>query len=121
MRICIPTENKDGLQAKVNAHFGGADYFMIYDTVKKSFEIIDNANLHHAHGMCQPLSILGDKNIDAVVCSGMGLRALEKLAEGGIKAYRANAGTVKDIIEQYKNNSLELLTSDNACSNHKCD
>jgi predicted Fe-Mo cluster-binding NifX family protein len=32
MKICIPTENKEGLSAKVHGHFGSAQYFTIYDT-----------------------------------------------------------------------------------------
>ncbi len=121
MRICIPTRDKNGLKAEVHAHFGSANYFIIYDTDSNSHEVIENTNIHHSHGMCHPLSVLGGNNIDAVVCSGMGLRAIQKLSEGGIKAYRVNAATVEEVIEHYNNNSLELLTPENACSEHKCD
>ncbi|MBU3955725.1 NifB/NifX family molybdenum-iron cluster-binding protein [bacterium] len=120
MRICIPTENKDGLQAKVNAHFGGSEYFIIYDTENNSCEVIDNKNLHHEHGMCRPLIALEDQNIDIVVCSGMGARAVMKLNEGGIKAYRATAGTVSEIVESFNNNVLEEITAENSCMNHSC-
>jgi len=120
MKICIPVETKEGLKAKVNAHFGSALYFTIYDTEKETCEIINNANQHHLHGMCQPMSVLNDKNIDVVVCGGMGARAVLKLNEGGIKAYRAIAGTVSDILKKYKEGQLEEITVSNACTQHNC-
>ena len=120
MKICIPTETKDGKDAKVYGHFGSAPYFTVYDTEKDSVEIIDNGNQHHDHGMCHPMGSLTGKNIDAVVSGGMGARAVQKLNEGGIKAYRASAGTVKDIAEQYKKSGLEEMTPANSCAGHGC-
>jgi predicted Fe-Mo cluster-binding NifX family protein len=120
IRICIPTATDAGLKAKVNAHFGSAPYFTIYDTDKETVEMIHNSNPHHRHGMCQPMGILDKKNIDFVVCGGMGSRAVQKLKEGGIKAYRAVAGTVADIIKKYKDKHLEEITVDNACRQHGC-
>ena len=120
MRICIPTETKDGKSAKVYGHFGSAPYFTIYDTEKDTVEIIDNSNQHHSHGMCQPMGSISDKNINAVVCGGMGGRAVQKLNEGGIKAYRANDGTVADITALFAKGGLEEITIENACSQHGC-
>ncbi len=118
MRICIPTETKDGKNAQVYGHFGSAPYFTIYDTDKDAVEIIDNSNQEHAHGMCNPLGSLTGKKIDAVVSGGMGMRAVQKINEGGIKAYRAVAGTVADIAAQFKKGGLEEITVDNACAQH---
>jgi len=120
MRICIPTETDELKAAKVYGHFGSAPYFTIYDSEKDSFEVIDNSNQHHSHGVCHPMGVLDDKNIDAVACGGMGARAVQKLNEGGIKTYRAVAGTVGEIIEEYKRGGLKEITMENACSDHSC-
>lgn len=120
MRICIPTETDDGLRAKINAHFGSAPYFTIYDTNKEVFEVINNSNQHHMHGMCQPMSALDKKKIDVVVCGGMGLRAVTKLNDSGIKAYKAIDGTTADVIRRYKEGSLEEITPDIACDHSDC-
>ena len=120
MKICIPTGTKEGKQAEVYGHFGSAPYFTIYDTEKGSVEIIDNANEHHAHGMCQPMNALIGKKIDAVVCGGMGGRAVQKLNESGVKAYRAVPGKVADIAAQFVNGKLEEITLANACGRHGC-
>jgi predicted Fe-Mo cluster-binding NifX family protein len=120
MRICIPTETDVGRKAIVYAHFGSAPYFTIYDSEKDTFEVIDNSNQHHAHGTCHPLEMLNDKHIDAVVCGGMGARAVLGLNGSGIKVYRVVGGTVEETIEKWKNGSFEEITAENACSEHKC-
>ncbi len=120
MKVCIPTETNEGKNAKVFGHFGSAPYFTIVDTDKDSVEIIDNANQHHSHGMCQPMNALMGKSIDAVVTGGMGGRAVQKLNEGGIKCYRAIPGTVSDIVSQFVKGGLEEITIQNACSQHGC-
>jgi len=120
MRICIPTTTNNGKTAEVHGHFGSAPYFTIYDVEKNTVEIIDNSNQHHSHGACQPMDALTGKKIDAVVCGGMGARAVQKLNKDGIKAYRASGGTVEEIIRQYENNKLEEITVQNACEQHHC-
>ncbi|MFC1674940.1 NifB/NifX family molybdenum-iron cluster-binding protein, partial [Candidatus Omnitrophota bacterium] len=114
MKICIPTENDEGLKAKVFDHFGSAPYFTIYDGEEDAVEIVDNAGKDHVHGKCHPLAVIGRMGIDAVVCRGMGLRALQGLAVGGIKAYRAEVKTVEEIIRQYKDNRLREISIEDA-------
>jgi len=120
MRICIPTETNTGKSAQVHAHFGSAPYFTVYDIEKDAVEVIENGNEHHAHGMCQPMNSLNGKNIDAVVCGGMGARAVARLNEAGIKAYRAMHGTIEDVIRQFKEGKLEEISVDGACQGHGC-
>lgn len=120
MKICIPTETNEGKSARVYGHFGSAPYFAIYDSEIDEFEVIDNSNQHHAHGTCHPMGALDGKNIVAVVCGGMGARAVQKLNEAGIKAYRAITGTVDEIIKKYKQGELEEITSENSCTGHGC-
>jgi len=122
MKICIPIANNDGIESKVNAHFGSALNFLIYNEAEKSFEIIANGNAHHSHGMCQPLSQLNGKEIDVIICGGMGVRAVQKLNQGGVKAFRAKAQnlTVEEILDCFKNNELEEITVNSACQDHNC-
>ncbi|MFA5148002.1 MAG: NifB/NifX family molybdenum-iron cluster-binding protein [Candidatus Omnitrophota bacterium] len=120
MRVCIPTESKEGLSAKVHGHFGSAPFFAIYDTEKDEVKTVDNTNAHHLHGTCHPLGVLGLSSIDAVVCQGMGMRAVQKLNEANIKAYKASAETVADIIKKFKGNELDEITAQNACAQHGC-
>ena len=120
MKICIPTETNKGKEAAVYGHFGSAPYFTIYDTENDAIEIIENSNQHHSHGMCQPMNAVAGKKINVMVCGGMGSRAVQKLNEAGIKAYRAMPGTVTDVIGQFVKGGLEEITVSNACVQHAC-
>ncbi|MFA5146728.1 MAG: NifB/NifX family molybdenum-iron cluster-binding protein [Candidatus Omnitrophota bacterium] len=120
MRICVPTEDKEGLDGKVHGHFGSAKYFTIYDTEKKTLNVIDNTNAHHSHGTCHPIGVLGTASIDAVVCQGMGARAVQKLNESNIKAYQASGDTVADVVKKYERKELAEITPQNACAQHGC-
>ena len=120
MKICIPITENEGLKSKVNAHFGSASCFLIYDIKNENFEVVNNSDSHHMHGMCHPLKVLDNKGIDAVVCGGMGARAVQKLNEGGIRAYRASGETVEETIRRHKGGILEEITAENACVDHSC-
>ncbi|MFH1367750.1 MAG: NifB/NifX family molybdenum-iron cluster-binding protein [Elusimicrobiota bacterium] len=120
MRICIPTETNEGKTARVYGHFGSAPFFTVYDTGKNTVEVIDNSNQHHSHGMCHPMASLDGKGIDAVVCGGMGARAVQKLNECGIKAFRAVEGSVTEIVSRFAEGGLEEITMENACAQHGC-
>jgi len=120
MKICIPTETSEGMGAQVYGHFGSAPYFALYDTDKDTVEFIDNSNQHHSHGTCHPMAALAGIPLSAVVCGGMGARAVQKLNEAGIKAYMATPGTVADIAAVFAKGGLKEITVEGACEGHGC-
>jgi predicted Fe-Mo cluster-binding NifX family protein len=120
MRICIPTVTELGKAALVSGHFGSSPYFTVYDTATETVEVVENPDQHHAHGMCHPMSLLADKDIDMVVCGGMGARAIQKLNEGGIRVFRAVPGTVQELVAQQAQGRLEEMTPEDACQRHGC-
>ena len=103
MKVCFPTETLQGLNSRVYSHFGSAPGFIIVNMPDMSVEEVGNNDLHHAHGMCQPLKALGGRTIDAVVVGGIGAGALMKLQAQGITVFRAAEGTVQE--------NLDLITS----------
>ena len=120
MKICIPVRDNNGKDSIVHDHFGSAPGFLICSTQTNEMEYIDNNNQHHSHGMCHPLNAFVGKEIDAVVCMGMGMRAVQKLNEAGIKAYCTSGKTVQDILDKMKANAMEEITAQNACARHGC-
>ena len=120
MKICIPVKEDKQEKSEVFDHFGSAPVFIIYDNDTQNYTGVPNINKHHFHGMCQPLRVLAGYNINIVVCQGMGLRAVERLNAGGIKAYKAKGKTVTEIINNYNEGNLEEITPDTACSDHTC-
>ena len=109
-----------GQEAKVYGHFGSAPCFTVYDTETDDCEIVDNSNQHHTHGTCNPIDALDGKDIEAVVCNGMGKRAVQKLNEAGIRTYKASGANVREVIDKYRANELEEMTLENACHQHGC-
>jgi len=70
--------------------------------------------------MCHPLKVLEDLSLDAVICVGMGARAVQRLNEDGLKAYRTTAETAEEIVRRYREGILEEITVENACVDHHC-
>lgn len=119
MRIAIPVFSNDGERSQVYGHFGSAPCFIIFDTSTAACENVDNSDKEHAHGMCLPLASFDGKNIDAIVTGGIGLRAIQKIAEAGLKVYRSAEGmTVKDVADSIEAGSLAEITIEGACGRH---
>lgn len=119
MKVCFPTEALQGLESPVYGHFGSAPGFVIVDTDNQQFEEIPNGDLHHAHGMCQPLLALGGRQVDGVVVGGIGLGALMKLQAQGIQVFRAVQGTVKENLGLIRNARLPLFSREHTCAGHE--
>lgn len=120
MKICLPTVGNKGLKESVHNHFGSAGYFTIYDTDSEELNVVENTNQHHSHGACQPLNALAGHDVDAILTSGMGARAVNLLNEGGVKVYLLDGATVEEAIKKFKAGELKELTIDSACSGHGC-
>jgi len=120
MKICMPTIGKEGLNENVHNHLGSAKYFAIYDTESKEIFSVENDNVNHNHGACQPLQAIANQNVDVILTSGMGGQAIQLLNNGGIKVYILEGGTVKESIDKFESNSLKELTPEMGCMNHSC-
>ena len=66
-------------------HFGSAPEFIVVNTDLQSTITVDNKDLGHVHGACNPVMAVGGHAIDAVVVGGIGAGALMKLNADGIK------------------------------------
>lgn len=120
MKVCIPVQENEGLDSIIYNHFGSAPFFLIYDLDREEIKTIENKDLHHAHGMCQPLKALGGETVDAILVGGIGGGALMKLNNQGIKVYKAINGTVLQNIVMLKDNKLIEFSMNNSCNHHDC-
>jgi predicted Fe-Mo cluster-binding NifX family protein len=118
MKICFPTETLQGLESPVYEHFGSAPGFVIVDTESKNVEEINNSDLHHAHGMCQPLKALGGRVVDAIAVGGIGVGALMKLQAQGIRVFRVTQGTVGQNVQFILKNNLPQFDARFTCAGH---
>ena len=118
MKICFPVEIDKGLDSEVFGHFGSAPQFVVFDTSDKSTDTINNQDLGHVHGMCNPLKALNGKMMDAIVVGGIGAGAITKLNEMGIKVYKASPGGIQANISLFEKNELSEMTIKHACGGH---
>ncbi len=118
MKICFPVELDKGLDSEVFGHFGSAPHFVVFDTEEKSIAVINNQDLGHVHGMCNPLKALDGKMMDAIIVGGIGAGAITKLNQMGIKVYKATDGTVQDNIKLFESNTMSEMTLKQTCGGH---
>ena len=101
-------------------HFGSAPEFVICDLDSNEVKSINNGDLGHEHGKCQPLKALANKAVDAVIVRGIGAGAISKLNSMGTKVYQGIEGNVKENIKLLKENKLMEFTVNNGCNHHNC-
>jgi predicted Fe-Mo cluster-binding NifX family protein len=118
VRILIPTHDNGGLEARPHDHFGSAPCFTLVDTDTEEVEVVVNPGAHHAHGQCRPLQMLRGHRFDAIVCRGMGRRALARLNEQGIDVFVCDRPAVADIARAMVAGQATRLTALEACHGH---
>ena len=118
MKVGFAIETNEGLASAVYAHFGSAPAFIIFDTDLNQVRAVDNTNVHHAHGACNPLMALGGNSIDAMVVGGIGPGAIMKLNAMGVRVYRAGAATVGENIILLGENRLPEISINDSCRQH---
>ena len=119
MKVGFPVERDEGMESKVYGHFGSAPAFVVVDTEKNEVRTIQNQDLHHSHGACNPIRALDGQMLDLLVVGGIGGGALMKLNALGIKVYGAGAQKVNENLKLFKKNSLQELTMDHSCKAHQ--
>ena len=72
MKVCFAVEKDDGVKSVVYGHFGSAPAFIVVDTEATKMETVNNRDLNHVHGSCNPIQAIGGLKPDAVVVGGIG-------------------------------------------------
>jgi predicted Fe-Mo cluster-binding NifX family protein len=119
MKVGFAVQKDEGMGSKVYDHFGSAPAFIIVDTEGKEVLTVDNRDLHHVHGACNPIMAIDGKSVDAMVVGGIGSGALVKLNELGIKVYGVGAPTVKENLALLVDKKLQELSVHNSCRAHQ--
>jgi predicted Fe-Mo cluster-binding NifX family protein len=108
MKIAITSKGMN-LESEVDLRFGRAAGFIIYDTETDTYGYIDNnQNLNAMQGAgIQAAQNVVNQNVDAIVTGNCGPKAFAVLSQAGVKVFIGAEGTIKDVIEKYKNNELQ--------------
>ncbi len=119
MKVGFAVQSDEGMESRVYNHFGSAPAFLIVDTERKEVLSVNNKDLHHVHGACNPIMALDGRSVDAMVVGGIGAGALMKLNSSGIKVYGAGASTVKENLSLLSESKLQELSIYHSCQSHQ--
>ncbi len=114
MKIAFTTSEAD-LGAPVDSRFGRAPKFLVYDLEAGAFTVIDNAqNMNAAQGAgIQSAETVVRSGAKALVTGHCGPKAFRVLSAAGVKVYAAEALTVAEALERYREGKLlESLAAD---------
>jgi predicted Fe-Mo cluster-binding NifX family protein len=113
VRIVIPVEDTNGLNARLSQHFGRAPYFAVVELDENrkvlNLQMVPNKSEHFG-GMGQPPQIIMSLRPNAVITYGMGFRALNMFQSANVAVLQTSKDFVKDVIEAYNKDELVELT-----------
>ena len=112
-RVIVPAEDQKGLNARLAEHFGRAPYFAVVE-LNENGEVA-NVNTvpnvgEHAGGMGQAHDHILELKPTAIIVYGMGPRGLITFQNAGVAILKANANTVGEVVNAYKEDKLQELT-----------
>lgn len=112
-RIIVPAASQEGLNANLAEHFGRAPYFAIVDLNDNgevtNVKTVPNVG-EHTGRTGQPHDVVLGLKPTAIIVYGMGQRGIISFQNAGVAVLRANANTISEVIEAYKENKLQELT-----------
>jgi predicted Fe-Mo cluster-binding NifX family protein len=122
-RIAVPSNNPGGLEGGRSEHFGHCDLFTLVDVENGKVVGVDTvASVAHGAGGCmEPVGMLKEHGVHAIVVAGMGARPLQGFAQVGIEVYFAARHafvTVAEVVTGMGENKLILMEPAQACQGH---
>jgi len=107
MKICITSTGKN-LDAVVDQRFGRCQYFLIIDIDTMKLKSISNESTLASGGAgIQAAQIVTKEGVFSVITGNIGPNAFSILQAADIKVFTGAEGTVKEVIEQYKQGRLK--------------
>jgi predicted Fe-Mo cluster-binding NifX family protein len=118
MKIAFASEDNQGLQGTLSAHFGRCPYYTIVDVednTASNVEVIDNPYFNsHVPGAVP--QFIKEQNAQVMIAGGMGPRALEHFNQFGIEAITTSIqGNLEDILNAYLRGEISGATG---CEHH---
>jgi predicted Fe-Mo cluster-binding NifX family protein len=106
MKIAISSSGKT-LDSLLDPRFGRCAWFVVIDPADMNYEAFDNQSAAQSGGAgIQAAQFLVDKNVSAVITGHVGPNAVQTLSAAGIEIFAQQQGTIREVVERYKNNRL---------------
>ena len=111
MRIAV-SSNGQNLDAQLDSRFGRCNYFLIVDLADMSVEVVENASRTAGSGVgIEAAQRIVSKGVTAVITGYCGPNATQVLNAAGVNIITDQFGTVRDIVERYKQGTLNRETN----------
>ncbi|MGC8663176.1 MAG: NifB/NifX family molybdenum-iron cluster-binding protein [Thermoplasmata archaeon] len=112
MIVALPVDGDFGIESEISQHFGRTRYFAFARIEKGSIiEINIKENPFMEHGVGDLPNFIKENNAEVVIAYGMGEKAIELFNSYGIDVITGANGKIKDVLEEFLKNSLDLDTS----------
>ncbi len=114
MKTAFSTSGEN-LNAPLDARFGRAPKFLIYDLDTDTFTVIDNRKtMDTAQGAgIQSAETVARSGVKAVVTGNCGPKAFRVLSAAGIRIFNTGAATVREALDLYRAGGLKEADSAN--------
>jgi len=114
MLIAFPVKEDKGEDSEIFGHFAVAPCFVLYNTDAGSFSSFTNEDGEAAGGGSRNVSDkLAELGVEIVVAGGIGLGAIKRLNENGMKVYGSLSGMVKYELKLLESGKLSQMQSGN--------
>jgi predicted Fe-Mo cluster-binding NifX family protein len=118
--LAIPSNNPGGLEAEISEHFGHCDLFTLVDIQEGKVASVDTvSNVEHGAGGCmEPVKLLKDQGVQAIVVGGIGARPMQAFAEVSIDVYYADRNSLGDVeaaVSGLLDGKFPVMRTDQTC------
>jgi predicted Fe-Mo cluster-binding NifX family protein len=112
-RVIVPAEDPKGLSARLAEHFGRAPYYAVVELDENgevaNVKTVQNVG-EHAGGRGYAHDNILELKPNAIIVYGMGPRGLITFQSAEVAVLKANAHTVGEVVDAYKQDKLQELT-----------
>lgn len=106
MKIAVTSTGTD-LDVEVDPRFGRCRYLVIIDPETMQWEAVENLNAQATSGAgIATAQAVVDKGAEVLITGECGPKAQQALAAGGVQVVTGVRGTVREVVEAYRNGQL---------------
>jgi predicted Fe-Mo cluster-binding NifX family protein len=107
MKVAV-SANGENLDAQLDSRFGRCQFFIVVNPEEMSFEAFNNESAAQGGGAgIQAAQFLASQGVAVVITGNCGPNAVQTLSAAGIELYGGQAGTVREVVERFKNGHLQ--------------
>ncbi len=107
MKVAV-SSNGENLDAQLDPRFGRCAYFLVVNPEDRSFDAFNNESAVQGGGAgIQAAQFLASQGVEAVITGNCGPKAVQTLSAAGIELFGGQAGTVREVVERFKNGHLK--------------